>query len=53
MGVRNGEFLGIRRWTGCLPFLGVVTPAKRSRPAVRRERIVFIVVILEILKCSD
>ena len=25
MGVRNGEFLGIRRWAGCLPFLGVHT----------------------------
>lgn len=46
----NVEFIRIRRWVGRLPFLGVVTPAKRSRQAVRRERIVFMVVILETLK---
>ena len=50
---REREFLGTRRWVGCLPFLGVIIPAKRSRPEVRRERIVFMVVILETFKWPD
>ena len=56
MGVRwwrEREFLRIRRLVGCLPFLGVIIPAKRPRPEVRKERIVFMVVILETFKWPD